>query len=131
MKEKSMFSEQLTKVANKLVAYCREGNEQQGLKELYSADAVSVEAAAMPGSPSPEMKGLEAIKGKHEWWFSNNTVHSQKVEGPFFHGADKFGVIFDIDVSNKETKERQKMRELGVYTVKNGKIAREEFFYGV
>jgi hypothetical protein len=32
-------------------------------------------------------------------------------------------------VTNKETKERTHMRELGVYHVRNGKIDREDFYY--
>ena len=38
-------------------------------------------------------------------------------------------LIFDMDVTNKESGQRMQMREVGVYTVKNGKILREEFFY--
>ncbi len=125
-----MFDSTLTKVANTLVGYCREGKEAQGLNELYAKDAVSVEAADMSGQGA-ETKGLDGIKGKHDWWFGAHDVNSQKVEGPFFHGNDRFGVIFDVDVTEKATKQRRKMRELGVYTVKNGKIVREEFYYSV
>lgn len=123
-----MFDSTLTNVASKLVAYCREGNEVQGLNELYAPDAVSVEATPMEGG-SAESTGIEAIKGKHEWWSGAHEVHSSKVEGPFFHGPDRFGVIFEIDLTNKESNQRMQMRELGVYTVKDGKIVREEFFY--
>jgi hypothetical protein len=124
-----MFSAQLTDVANRLVRICREGREREGLDELYAADAVSVEADAMPGMPGQELRGIEAIRGKHDWWNKAHTVHSAKIEGPFLHGPDEFGVIFDYDVTNKETKERTHMRELGVYHVRNGKIDREDFYY--
>ena len=56
-------------------------------------------------------------------------VHSSTVEGPFLHGEDHFGVIFDFDATDKESKERVTMKELAIYTVKGGKIIREEFFY--
>ena len=124
-----MFDSTLMKVANTLVDYCRDGREAEGLKTLYAKDAVSVEALDM-GGQGAETKGLDGIKGKHEWWFGAHDVHSSKVEGPFFHGANRFGVVFDIDVTEKATKQRRKMRELGLYTVKDGKIVREEFFYG-
>jgi hypothetical protein len=40
----------------------------------------------------------------------------------------KFTVVqYDAEVSDKKTKERRKLSEVGVYTVKNGKIVREEF----
>lgn len=126
-----MINEKLKAVGEQLVANCRGGNEAEGLKTLYADDAVSAEAVAMPGSPGREASGLDAIQAKHEWWFGAHEVHSQKVEGPFYHGDDRFGVIFDLDVTTKESGERMQMREMGVYTVADGKIVREEFFYGV
>ena len=123
-----MFNETLAKVASQLVAYCRENKEDQCLTELYAADAVSVEAVAMPGTSSAECVGLDAIRGKHAWWENTMEIHSGNVEGPFLHGADRFAVIFEVDATNRETKERNQMREVGVYTVKDGKIVREEFF---
>ena len=33
----------------------------------------------------------------------------------------------DADVTDKKSKERRKLSEVGVYTVKDGKIVREEF----
>ena len=126
-----MFDDKLKSVGEKLVGYCREGKEAQALAELYAPNAVSVEALAMPGADSPETPGLEAIKGKHDWWFGAHEVHSSKADGPYFHGANRFGVIFDIDVTAKESGQRMQMRELGVYTVEDGKIVREEFYYNM
>jgi limonene-1,2-epoxide hydrolase len=36
-------------------------------------------------------------------------------------------VQYDIDVTDKNSKKRMQMSEVGVYTVKDGKIVREEF----
>ena len=121
----------LNDIANQLVAYCREGKDDQALDNLYADNAVSVEATPMPGADSAEMKGLDAIRGKHEWWNNAFEVHSAEVDGPFLHGDNRFGVIFAMDTTNKETKERSQMKEVGVYTVDNGKIVREEFYYNM
>ena len=56
-------------------------------------------------------------------------MHSVSAEGPFLFGDDQFSLVFDMDVTNKETGERMRAKEVGIYTVKDGKIAREEFFY--
>ena len=125
-----MFDAKLKSVGEKLVKNCREHREKEGLAELYAKDAVSVEAADM-GGQGRETKGVEAIKGKHDWWFGAHDVHRSDVEGPFFHGTDKFGVVFDIDVTNKQSGQRMAMKELGLYTVKDGKIVREEFYYAM
>ncbi|MGH6630982.1 MAG: SnoaL-like domain-containing protein [Burkholderiales bacterium] len=116
-------------IANKLVDLCRQGKSEEALSALYAEDAVSVEAAAMPGAPQ-EAKGLAAIKAKGEWWFTNHEVHSASVTGPWPHG-NRFIVGFQFDVTNKPSGQRMKMDEVGLYTVENGKIVREEFFYAV
>ena len=81
----------------------------------------------MPGG-SREASGLEAIAGKWAWWEDNHTVHETSAKGPFLHGDDRFGVIFSIDCTFKPSGERTQMQELAIYTVKNRKIVREEFF---
>jgi ketosteroid isomerase-like protein len=125
-----MTSEALKATAEKLVSYCREGKEQQGLGELYAPDAVSVEAMAMDGGDR-ESRGVEAIRAKHAWWNNSFQVHDLKVEGPFLHGDNAFAVIFEMETSPKAGGERTHMREVAVYHADPaGKIVREEFFYG-
>lgn len=124
-----MTDSTLREIADKLVANCREHREMAGLDELYAADAVSVEAMPMPGTDSPESAGIEAIKGKHEWWNNAMEVHAESVDGPYPHGDDRFAVIFETDVTDKTQNQRMQMKSVGVYTVKDGKIVREEFFY--
>ena len=122
-----MFDEKLIEVANALIGHCRNHTEEKGLNELYADDAVSVEAVDM--GDGREAKGRDAIKAKHDWWNNAFEVHSDSVEGPFAHGENRFGAIFELDATNKETGERSQMKEFAVYTVDNGKIVREEFFY--
>lgn len=126
-----MANDELKKIANTLVDYCKTGQERKGLDELYAEDAVSVEAMPMPGTGSAETQGVKGIHGKHDWWENAHEVHSSKVEGPFFHGDNRFGCIFEIDVTDKESGNRMQMKEMGVYTVDNGRIVREEFYYAV
>lgn len=114
-------------IANQLVALCRQGKNDEALSTLFSDDAISVEAMAMAGG-SAEAKGLSAIKGKGQWWRENHEIHSASVTGPWPNG-DRFIVGFQYDITNKPSKTRMKMDEVGLFTVKNGKIVREEFFY--
>ena len=124
-----MSVEQLSEIAHKLVALCRDQKEEECLNTLYSNNAVSVEAIVMPGKDSPETVGLNGIRGKHEWWNTMMDVHSSTIDGPFLHGENRFGVIYEFDATNKESKERTAMKELAIYTVEKGEIVREEFFY--
>jgi SnoaL-like domain len=118
----------LNDIAQELVAGCREGRAKENLGNLYAADAQSVEAADMGNGTT--VTGIAAIGGKHDWWENAMTVHSQTVGGPFMHGEDRFAVTFDVDFTDKATGKRDTMKEVAVYHVANGKIVREEFFYG-
>jgi ketosteroid isomerase-like protein len=114
-------------IANKLVNLCKQGKNDEALNTLYTDDAVSVEAGMPPGM-DPVAKGKAAIKAKGDWWLANHEVHSATVTGPWPHG-DMFIAGFQYDVTNKPSKQRFKMDEMALYTTKNGKIIREEFFY--
>src|SRR6185369_15914214 len=111
-------------IAQKLVSMCKERRDHEALDELFSPDAVSVEAAAMPNMPQ-EARGLDAIRAKGNWWRDNHDVHQVTVDGPYPNG-DRFTVRLGYDVTQKQSGQRFKMEEVALYTVKNGKIVREE-----
>ena len=112
-------------VAKKVVELCRKQAWKEAVDTLYANNIVSVEARTMDGS-SPETRGIEGVHKKVEWWTNTMEVHSFKVSGPFV-AHDRFVVQFDVDVTDKESKKRFQMSEVGVYSVKDGKIVREEF----
>lgn len=114
-------------VGKRLVQLCSEGKNDEAMKELYAKDIVSVEAGAPPGM-SAEIRGIEGVIGKGTWWAENHTVHSAKVEGPWPHG-DRFIVRFTYDITVKKDNQRLTMDEAALFTVADGKIVREEFFY--
>jgi ketosteroid isomerase-like protein len=114
-------------VANELVTLCRAGRNLDAVASLYSRDIVSIEPVGSPEMPA-EMRGIDAIRGKNEWWFENHDIHSAKADGPFV-GEDQFVVRYDWDVTNRPSGQRMQMSELALYTVKDGKVVREQFFY--
>jgi ketosteroid isomerase-like protein len=114
-------------VAQELVSFCRAGRNIEAINKLYSRDIVSVEPVGNDAMPA-KMTGIDAVRGKTEWWVANNEVHSAEVHGPFV-GDDQFAVHFAYDVTSKPTGQRMKMSEMALYTVKDGKIVQEEFFY--
>lgn len=122
--------QELMAIGQKLVTLNNEDKSRECVKTMYAPDCVSAEAMAMPGQDSNEVKGVEAILGKHDWWESANEVHSSSAEGPFAFGDDRFHVIYEMDVTDKSSGERTQMREVATYYVNaDGKISREEFAY--
>lgn len=112
-------------VAQKVVELVRKQAWHEALDTLYDKDIVSVEARASDGS-SPETRGTDGVRGKIDCWLDAMEVHSFKANGPFV-AHDRFVVQYDADVTDKNSKKRFQLSEVGVYTVKNGKILREEF----
>jgi ketosteroid isomerase-like protein len=112
-------------VAKKVVELVHKQAWYEALDALYDNDVVSVEASGMSGE-SPETRGKEGVRRKIDWWVTAMEVHSFNASEPFV-AHDRFVVQFDADVTDKESKQRRQMSEVGVYTVKNGKIVREEF----
>jgi hypothetical protein len=117
----------VTEIANDLVAICKTGDFKTPGQKYWADDVLSVEAAGPPGM-DPASRGKSAAAAKGEWWENTHTVNSVGVEGPWVN-ADQFTVRFKMDVTVKETGERNQMDEIALYTVKNGKIAEERFFY--
>jgi hypothetical protein len=116
-------------VGRKLVELCNQGKQKEAMETLYSQDIASIEASAMPNLPA-EMYGIKAIREKAAWWDANHEIHAASAEGPWPKG-DQFVVRFTYDVTNKPSNQRFKMDEAALYTVHNGKIVREEFFYSM
>ena len=119
----SAETDTIKRIANDLVAHCRSGtNDDTPLwKKHFSKDFVSAE-----GDGTCYIGHDEVLK-KHQQWHSDVVMHGGEVTGPFV-GPTGFSVIFDMDIESKSGQfPRMKMREIADYTVKNGKVVREEF----
>ena len=114
-------------IAQQLVDGCRAGEAKANLDKLYAPDAVSVEAR--DNGNGREAQGLTAIRGKHEWFEGAIEVESQTISGPFLHDAERFAVIFEMSGKDRDSGARFDVHEVALYTVRDGKIVREEFFY--
>jgi SnoaL-like domain len=114
-------------VANELVSLCREGKNLDAIDRLYAGDIVSVEPVGNEQMPA-ELKGRDAVRGKNTWWFDNYEVHKTEAHGPYL-GENEFAVRFYFDVTHKASGRRNAMSEMALYTVQNGHIVREQFFY--
>lgn len=117
-------------IATQLVALCRAGRNIEAVDALLSDNVVSVEARGDETMPA-EMTGRDTIRGKNEWWVNNHKIHNASVKGPYPNG-DRFAVIFNFDVTpvtGPMAGQRMRMEEVALYTVADGKVTREEFFY--
>ena len=114
-------------IADKVVEYCRQGKYQECYQELYSQDCVSIEPK---GAMMERAEGLEqmAEKGK-KWNEMVEEMHGGSVGDPIVAG-NHFSCTMSMDCTFKGMG-RQKMDEICVYEVQDGKVVKEQFFYPV
>jgi ketosteroid isomerase-like protein len=117
----------LADVASGLVKLCRKGKFLQAVDKYYSDDIVSVEPVSSPQMPA-EQSGIDKIRAKNQWFEQAFEVHSVQVDGPFL-GKGQFAARLTLDVTQKAGGKRFTMNEMALYTVKKGKVVREEFYY--
>lgn len=117
-------------VAHELVSLCRQGLNLDAIAKFYSPDIVSVEAAGSAEMPA-EIQGIDAVTAKNKWWLENNNVHSAQANGPFIGDGDQFAVQYIYEMTFKPSGQRKSLTEMALYTVRNGKIVREQFFYNM
>ena len=113
-------------VANRLYELFKENKWMEAQQELFSNDAESIEPKDSPGLQS--VKGIDAIRKKGED-FNNmvEEVHGGWVSEPLVAGK-YITVAMGMDCTYKGMG-RQKMDEIALYEVKDGKIIKEQFFF--
>ena len=112
-------------LAQAFTALLKAGKFEEAGRDHWSDDIVSMEP--MEGDMAM-LRGRKAVDGKGAWWYANHEIHSVKVEGPYVHGQ-QFVVRFVMDVTPKGGA-RMSMDEIGLYTVQDGKVVEERFFFG-
>jgi ketosteroid isomerase-like protein len=117
-------------VGRKLVELCKQGKNLEAIDTLYDKDVVSIEVRGDETMPA-RMQGIEAIRGKNTWWLDSHQIHGSELRGPYPHG-ERFIVQMRYDATSRSgpfAGKRMQFEEAGLYTVRDGKIVQEEFFY--
>ena len=124
-----MSHEEITRLAYRCIEFWNENRYRDAYMTCYSDDAIKVEPAGWGDHPN-EITGKENLANHEEWltedWLTINSV--SVAEGPFI-GADGFAVIIKSDFTFNDSGERHIFREVGNFTVKDGKVVREEYLY--
>ena len=118
----------LQTVAEKFMELCNQGKHFEVMRTMYGPEMVSVEA------DGKETIGKEEVICKSEIFQGNHVLHGQQLRGAFFCGepgasSGRFAVYSVLDYTPKAGGKRRTQEEVGLYTVRNDTITREEFFY--
>jgi hypothetical protein len=111
-------------IGKQYVTLVKEGQNEAWLDKLFAKDAVSVEAGG-PGMDRTA-RGLEAIRAKSKWWGENHTSTGRGRRSVPSRRSPRS----PVHVRHHAQAEREADDdEIGLFTVENGKVTREEFFY--
>jgi hypothetical protein len=105
-------------VAEEFCAMLEQGQHFEAMQRFYADDVRHVEAMSMEGPTVTEGKAAE--------------VHGGGIGKPYPNG-DQFIVEMWMDCTFKDgpmAGQRYDMREMALYTLKDGKVSEARFFYG-
>jgi hypothetical protein len=109
-------------IGARICAAFNAGTGDEVARSFWSEDIQSIEGMGK------SFNGRASAIAKGEQWMAENEVLGAAAEGPYV-GATGFALKFTMDVKNKASGQTTRMTEVGVYTVRNGKIVCEEFMY--
>jgi hypothetical protein len=113
-------------IASRLVELAGSGQFETAQNELFAPDAISIELPDTDGNIS-EANGLDAIgKKREQFQAAVESVQGLKVSSPIIQG-NAFAFEFELDFTLK-TGGPQRLAEICLYQVKDGKVVREQFF---
>ena len=111
-------------VARDFTALLRAGKADEVEQKWLAPSIESVEGLGA----SMAWSGKKAVLAKYRAWEADHAIENMTIEGPWV-GATGFALRYVLDAVTKSTGQRMHMEEIAVYTVRNGKVVREEFHF--
>lgn len=97
--------------------------------ERYWSDAVtSVEPADLQAGIPALVSGIAAARSKAKFRFGEGRIDDLGIDGPFVTG-DQFALFLDMLITYPASGSAQPFTEIAIFTVRDGRIIEERFFY--
>lgn len=119
----------LADIANDYAALVA-GGEPLVAAEKYWADDIACFEPDQSQSEEPALAvGKTAALARLTRWLKGNAMSDVLIDGPFITG-DQFALFIDMEITRRATGTREPFSEIATYTVRDGLIVEERFFYG-
>ena len=123
----------LTEIANDYAALMAAGEPLVAAEKYWASDIIALEPVKS-GSNSPAVAtGKPAALTRLKRWLDDNAMSEVLIDGPFITG-NQFALFIDMEITRltngRATGKRQPFSEIATYTVCDGLITEERFFYG-
>jgi len=117
----------LAEIASDYAALMAAGETLAAAEKYWASDIIALEPANSE-SDGPTI-GKPAALAKLTRWLAANAMSEMLIDGPFITG-DQFALFIDMEITRRATGERKPFSEIATYTVREGQIVEERFFYG-
>lgn len=114
-------------VARDFTALLRSG-QYEAASRYWAKDVVSIEPADLKCGVPAVVSGVEAAKLKSRAWSGASRVDDLSIDGPFVTG-NQFALFLDMIIVNRVDGQSEPFAEIALYTVRDGEIAEERYFY--
>lgn len=115
-------------VARDFTSMLRLGQFEAAGEKYWSDDVTSVEPVDLPGGTPAVVSGIKALRDKSNSWFGASRIDDLCIDGPFVTG-NQFALFMDMVIVNRATGASQTFDEIALYTVRDGRITNERYFY--
>ena len=118
----------VTEVARDFTAMLRKCQFVAARERFGASNIRSIEPYDLPDGIAAELSGIEAVRAKTMRWFGSRQVHDVSIDGPFVTG-NQFALFLDMMITDRRNGADMPFTEIAVFTVCDGRIIEERFFY--
>ena len=115
-------------VARDFTAMLRLGQFEAAGKRYWSDTVTSVEPVDLQIAIPAVVLGIEAAQSKARFRFGKNRIDDLSIDGPFVTG-DQIALFVDMLITDPASGTEQPFTEIAIFTVRDGQIVEERFFY--
>jgi hypothetical protein len=123
----------LAEIASDYAALMAAGKTLTAAERYWASDIVALEPAKSGSNDPAVATGKPAALARLKRWLDDNAMSEVLIDGPFITG-DQFALFIDMEITRltngRATGKREPFSEIATYTVRDGQIVEERFFYG-
>ncbi|NCN84055.1 MAG: nuclear transport factor 2 family protein [Sphingomonadales bacterium] len=119
----------LAEIASDYAALMAAGETLAAAEKYWASDIIVLEPANSESDGPAIAIGKPAALARLTRWLAANAMSEMLIDGPFITG-DQFALFIDMEITRRVTGERKPFSEIATYTVCEGQIVEERFFYG-
>ncbi|VAW03693.1 hypothetical protein MNBD_ALPHA04-2180 [hydrothermal vent metagenome] len=118
----------LVEIADDFTALIAAGKPQDAAEKYWATDIVCIEPDDTTEHAPAIVTGFDEAHGKLTSWLGHSAMEELSIDGPFITG-NRFALFIDMLIKRRATGRCEPFSEIAIYTVRDGKIIEERYFY--